>query len=70
MAQYNLGIFYFQGQGVKKDVIEAYKWIFLASEAGYHHAVNDLAILTSKLSRRQIAKSKKLTLNWRPTTQS
>ncbi len=33
-AQYNLGRMYARGEGVPQDVVEAYKWFFLAHKNG------------------------------------
>ena len=34
-AQYNLGLMYTQGQGVRKDYVEAFKWYQKAAEQGH-----------------------------------
>jgi len=35
LAQYNLGILYFTGQGVTRDYAEAYRWTLAAAEQGH-----------------------------------
>ena len=37
-AQYNLGLMYYNGLGVKKDVSEALKWIRESAQQGYEKA--------------------------------
>jgi TPR repeat protein len=38
-AQYNLGVMYENGESIKKDYINAYKWFYLANENGNINAV-------------------------------
>lgn len=45
MAQYNLGILYFTGQGVKQDLGEAFRWTLAAAEQGHTAAQANLASL-------------------------
>ena len=44
IAQCNLGIFYFFGQGVRRDVVESTKWYRLAAEQGDAQAQYNLGI--------------------------
>ncbi len=44
-AQHNLGIMYFQGQGVETDHAEAAKWFRAAAEQGARRAPLSLALL-------------------------
>ncbi|MBQ4314147.1 MAG: sel1 repeat family protein, partial [Lentisphaeria bacterium] len=37
-AQYNLGLCYYLGQGVTKDLAEAVKWLRKSAEQGYKDA--------------------------------
>ena len=41
-AQYNIGIMYDKGQGVKQDYSEANKWYQKAAEQGYTPAQSNL----------------------------
>ena len=43
-AQYELGLKYYYGKDVGKDLPEAFKWIRKAAEQGYADAQNDLAV--------------------------
>lgn len=44
-AQYNLGILYFQGSGVPKDVREAFKWFSKSAKQGYVKAQYHLGLM-------------------------
>ena len=48
VAQYNLGIFYWKGQGVTEDWAESIKWIRMSAEQGYPAAQ---VFLADRLSR-------------------
>jgi TPR repeat protein len=45
LAQYNLGILYFTGQGVDQDYAEAFKWTQAAAEQGHLAAQFNLGFL-------------------------
>ena len=45
LAQYNLGILYFTGQGVSKNLEEAFKWTKAAAEQGHLNAQFNLGSL-------------------------
>jgi uncharacterized protein len=45
LAQYNLAILYFMGQGVEKDVASAFKWTKAAAEQGHTAAQYNLGSL-------------------------
>lgn len=45
LAQYNLGILYFTGQGVEKDTAEAFRWTEAAAQQGHLAAQFNLASL-------------------------
>ena len=45
LAQYNLGILYFTGQGVDRDPEQAFKWTEKAAEQGHTNAQANLASL-------------------------
>ncbi len=42
-AQYNLGVFYFEGVGIPKDASNAVRWFRKAAEQGSPHGQNNLA---------------------------
>ena len=48
LAQYNLAILYFTGQGVEKDIERAFKWTLAAAQQGHTAAQFNLASLYSE----------------------
>ena len=44
-AQYNLGIMYYNGQGVPQDYAEAVKWYRLAADQGDAYAQYNLGVM-------------------------
>jgi S1-C subfamily serine protease len=44
-AQYNLGMMYDHGRGVRQDYKEAVKWYTMAAEQGYAEAQNNLGVM-------------------------
>ena len=44
-AQNNLGVMYYNGQGVPQDYAEAMKWYRLAAEQGYASAQHNLGVM-------------------------
>jgi hypothetical protein len=44
-AQYNLGLMYFQGQGVAQDYLQAARWFTKAAEGGVRQAQSNLALM-------------------------
>lgn len=47
-AEYNLGVMYLRGQGVKQDFLEARKWFIRSADQNYAYAWNDLAYMYEK----------------------
>ena len=45
MAQYNLGVCYYNGDGVAQSYAEAVKWFRKAAEQGYAEAIEALRLL-------------------------
>lgn len=69
-AQGNLGLAYYNGRGVARDYIQAYKWFSLvsASAAGSevrNQAIKNRDIVAAKMSRDQIAEAQRLASAWR-----
>ena len=44
VAQFNLGVLYYKGEGVPQDYKEAFKWHLKAAEQGYADAQTNLGI--------------------------
>ncbi len=69
-AQYSLGLLYDKGYGVREDPVEAGKWLNLSTSrasprARDHHARIRDAVAT-KMTRGQIAESRRRALEWYP----
>jgi TPR repeat protein len=72
-AQYNLALAYAKGEGVSQDYVSAHMWFnlaaahFPASEVRNHElAVRNRALVTSKMTREQIAEAQLLAREWKP----
>lgn len=66
-AQFSLGAWYTtNGKGVAKVYVLAYKWMLLAAAQGYPEAKKEVATLEGSLSQEQIAKGRKLAVNFKP----
>jgi TPR repeat protein len=67
-AQLNLGILLADGDGLRRDDIEAYKWLELASKAPEpelrHAALEVLDTLAVRMTAAQIATARKLARDW------
>jgi S1-C subfamily serine protease len=63
-AQYNLGICYYNGQGVVKNEIEGYKWFLLAAAQGALNAKKNVSIAERRLSPAQRAEGQRLAQEW------
>lgn len=53
-AQFNIGVMYFRGHGVTKDLVKAYSWIELSIQRGNLDNIRALSALTVKLTPDQI----------------
>jgi TPR repeat protein len=66
-AQFNLGVMYAKGQGVRQNYVLAHMWINLAGASGLKEAMtvrDELAKL--KMTPAQIAEAQKLAREWKP----
>ena len=52
-AQYNLGLMYLEGQGVKQDNVEAYAWIRTAAAQGRSGTLEIRAALLREMTTSQ-----------------
>lgn len=59
-SQYLLGIQYFNGEQMAQDLVQAYAWVTLASEAGLTEAAEAAASMEPYLEGGQIAEAKHL----------
>lgn len=63
-AQNNIGVMYADGDGVAKDVVQAYKWWSLAAESGDQQSAAALKELQAEMKPEQVAAGKKLAEEW------
>jgi TPR repeat protein len=70
LAQYSIGVMYDRGQGVPHDVVEASKWLNLATAGAPRQAREARArirdAVARKLTRGEIAQSRQRALEWTP----
>ncbi|MCG8511402.1 MAG: sel1 repeat family protein [Rhodospirillales bacterium] len=59
-----LGAFYYRGQGVSKDLVEAYKWFQLAEGYGHPKAAIVGKAIEAELTGAQIAEAKGRLRDW------
>jgi TPR repeat protein len=57
MAQYNLGVRYYKGQGLTKNLLAAYAWNSIAAANGYTLAVTWKPNIAKQLTRAQVAQA-------------
>ena len=65
-AQNHLGLMYFEGEGIAKDEIEAYKWAYLSAQQGVEQAIQALEFLEQQLKPDQIQEAKRSAKEWAP----
>jgi TPR repeat protein len=67
-AQLNLGVLLADGDGVRRDEVEAYKWLELASRAKEEEvrrvALDLLVTLSGRMTETQIGVARKLVREW------
>ncbi len=65
-AQYNLGVFYYNGLGVPQDKVSAYMWFSLAAAQGREGAAVFRDLIARGMTHAQIAEAQKLAREWKP----
>jgi TPR repeat protein len=63
-AQFNLGIMYFEGKGVEKELRSAYYWLAVASEQGDEDARAQLRKVAANMSAAQITEAETRAKDW------
>ena len=66
-AQYNLGVMYFNGQGVPQDYVLAHMWWNLSGSNEQKEAIENRNIVEERMSKQQIEKAREMARNWKPT---
>ena len=54
-AQFNLGVLYYRGEGVEKDLVKAFGWIELATQRGDPDFVEAQEVLILLMTHEQIS---------------
>ncbi len=65
-AQVNLGILYYEGEGVPQDYVQSHKWLNIATSRGDDIARKNRDIVAKRMTREQIAEAQRLAREWRP----
>ena len=63
-AQLVLGMMYFKGTGVERNIIEADKWLILSEKLGQEAGKKNRIFIERQMSRNQIEKAHKLAKSW------
>lgn len=58
-AQYNLGVRYYNGQGVPQDYVAAHMWFNLAAARGDEDAVKARVEVAARMTPSQVAEAQK-----------
>ena len=73
-AQFNLGVLYYNGQGVRQDDVSAHLWFQLAAQcypasasARHDNAVKSRDIVAARMTPSQLARSRLLARQWLAT---
>ena len=65
-AQHNLGAMYGTGQGVKRDYVQAYKWLNICAAKGNSGCVTQRDLIAKKLKPAQVAEAQRLSTDFKP----
>jgi hypothetical protein len=63
-AQLVLGMMYFKGTGVEKDVVESDKWLFISEVSGQEAGKKNRIFVERQMNSYQIAKAHQLAKEW------
>ena len=64
-AQADLGVMYWNGQGVPQDAVLAYMWLYMAA-AQEPDAVEERDVAASQMTSNEIAEAQKMAREWKP----
>ncbi len=65
-VQFNLGLMYRKGRGVRQDYVQAHMWVNLAAAQGDEKARKARDKLAEQLTPAQIAEARRLAREWKP----
>ena len=68
-AQFNLGLMYYNGEGVPQNDIQAHMWFNLAGARGNENAREARDIVKDRMTPEQTAEAQHLASEWRPGTE-
>ena len=63
-AQFILGMMYFKGTGVEKNIVQADKWLLIAEKEGQEVGKKNRIFVERQMNSDQISKARKLAKNW------
>lgn len=59
-SQFNMGLMYFQGRGVKVDCVQALKWLYMAGESGHQGPSSGSVVPTTSARALRSALTRRL----------
>jgi len=65
-SQFNLAVMYVNGDGVKRDLVEGYKWLTLAMKQGHAAATQQRPLVARQMTAAEIQDGEKRAAQWRP----
>jgi len=63
-AQLIVGMMYFKGKGIAKNIVQADKWLLISEELGQEAGEKNRIFVERQMNSDQIAKARKLAKNW------
>jgi TPR repeat protein len=63
-AQNNLAVAYYNGAGVPKDLVQAYKWADLATARAYEPARDNREAIAGEMTPSQLAEARQMVRDW------
>ena len=63
-AQLILGMMYFKGTGVEKNIVEADKWLLISEKQGQDAGKKNRIFVERQMNSNQISKARKLAKDW------
>ena len=63
-AQLIVGMMYFKGKGIAKNIVQADKWLLISKELGQEAGEKNRIFVERQMNSDQISKARKLAKNW------
>ena len=63
-AQLILGMMYFKGTGIEKNIVQADKWLLISEKLGQEAGKKNRIFVERKMNSDQISKARKLAKGW------